>query len=137
MGKKKDVEISTVKDLLAKVKGVNDVDITDILGIVPTEEDECETYIPVHQLAEIKQKLGEKKIVKLDDGSETLEPVYTEEANFCVAPKPGQTHPGTGANVPGGCIPRPEHSQHSFHRQVSECTDRLHMHARSPHPGGV
>ena len=80
MSKDKDTEISTVKDLLSKVKGVNDVDITDILGIVPTtDEEEMEGHIPVHQLTEIKSKLGEKKEVIKDDGSKFLEPLYTEE----------------------------------------------------------
>lgn len=78
MAKKKKVEISTVKDLLGKISGSGD-GISEILGMVPTSENDIPNHVPLHCLEEIKKKLGEKKTIVNEDGNSILQPIYSEE----------------------------------------------------------
>lgn len=90
MGRKKkptrreaEKNMENTKEMLDKVKTQNGMDVNQIFDLVKSVSDESEegssTHIPVHSLEEIKKKLGEKKVVKNDDGKEILQPVYQEE----------------------------------------------------------
>jgi len=85
--KKKDKDdahkgIDNTKDLLDKVNGENGFDISQIFDIVKAakEDDNPDVeHIPLHSLEQIKAKLGEKKLVKQEDGTEIMSPIYNEE----------------------------------------------------------
>lgn len=85
--KKKDKEeadqkIDETKDLMSKVNSGAGVDLSKVFDLIKgSSEDDGEeiSHIPMHTLQEIKKKLGEKKVVKNDEGEDILTPLYTEE----------------------------------------------------------